>query len=186
MQLKSHLSLAVHIVNSLNDKKLKLFQKAFLFGCVSPDINVLTYLKGSVGHKPLKGHDYKSSYGYISKKLRSLQRKSKLNILDFYEIGKVVHYIADDFTYPHNEEFSENLSEHCRYEKDLHPHFETYLSERNLNEISLDEDAVETDPLSYLDDSHKKYRQEDPSYSRDSQYATKVSEKVVSKLLSAS
>ena len=88
MQFKSHISLAVYLVNNLNNRNLKLFQKAFMFGCVSPDINVLTYLRGSFKNSPLKGHHYKSSYSTVNRKLSALQKKKRLSLLDYYEIGK--------------------------------------------------------------------------------------------------
>lgn len=182
MQFKSHISLAVYLVNTLNNRNLKLFQKAFMFGCVSPDINVLSYLKGSFKNKPLKGHHYKSSYTLVNRKLSMLQKKKRLSLIDYYEIGKVVHYIADNFTYPHNDNYSKSISEHCKYEKELHSHLESYLSNKK-EEVKKDKTILSV--KEYLDENHNKYCGEEPSFQRDSIYVTEVSETVVTRLLSA-
>lgn len=37
-----------------------------------------------------------------------------------YLLGKLIHYIADAFTFPHNNVFKRNLVQHCKYENKLH------------------------------------------------------------------
>ena len=56
-----------------------------------------------------------------------LQEKPKLNLFDFYTLGKLIHYTADAFTAAHNESFQGNLQEHRSYESSLHQSFLGYF-----------------------------------------------------------
>ena len=58
-----------------------------------------------------------------------LERREKLNLLDYYTIGKLIHYTTDAFTSAHNEEFGSSLTDHREYEAALQEHFLGYLSE---------------------------------------------------------
>ena len=42
----------------------------------------------------------------------------------YYTLGKLTHYLADAFTYPHNDHFSDSLMDHHRYESDLRLYLE--------------------------------------------------------------
>ena len=56
-----------------------------------------------------------------------LERKDKLNLFDYYTLGKLIHYTADAFTYVHNDIFTNGLVEHRTYEAALQIHFLEYL-----------------------------------------------------------
>ena len=78
------------------------------FGSIAPDIFVHTYLKG---------HTYDTAAEMIFQKIEKLEEKGKVGIWSSFQLGYILHYIEDFFTYPHNSCFAENLSEHIRYEK---------------------------------------------------------------------
>ncbi len=61
----------------------------------------------------------------MRKLFESLRSKDKLGIRD-YRLGKLTHYVADAFTYPHNRIFRQP-SQHCRYEQELHCEFVSAL-----------------------------------------------------------
>ena len=43
-----------------------------------------------------------------------------------YLLGKLIHYVADAFTFLYNKVFKGNLVQHCKYENKLH----AYMAER--------------------------------------------------------
>ena len=49
-----------------------------------------------------------------------------------YLLGKLIHYIADAFTFPHNNVFKGNLVQHCKYENKLH---QAYLNGERIISI---------------------------------------------------
>ncbi len=104
------------------------YKRAFLLGCISPDANPTTYLKGSLRYQWLRGHNWNNAKRYITRISNRLDRKKKLKLLDYYKLGKLIHYTVDAFTLAHNAHFPENLQEHRLYEKDLQKHFTDYLA----------------------------------------------------------
>lgn len=129
MRTKTHVLLAKHLLNQMPTFDLQIHKKAFIFGCVQPDYNKLTYLKGYSRHHSLKGHNYSSTSGYICHVSDKLQGKARWSLRDYYRLGKLTHYISDSFTYPHNDDFPGTIWEHKEYEARLHILFADYLKE---------------------------------------------------------
>ncbi|HWS42189.1 MAG TPA: zinc dependent phospholipase C family protein [Pseudoflavonifractor sp.] len=48
-------------------------------------------------------------------------KQKKWSPQDYFRLGKLMHYIADAFTCPHNESFTGTLWSHRIYEAHLHP-----------------------------------------------------------------
>lgn len=143
MKMKSHVLLAQYLLSSIPNCHSVIYQKAFVFGCIEPDLNIFSYLKGSVTCQKLRGHNYDNSYVYTLRTFKKLQGREKWGLRDYYRFGKLIHYLADAFTYPHNESFTGTLWEHRIYETHLHPHFSAYLRQckknsetENLKDIS--------------------------------------------------
>ena len=128
MKTESHKLLGEYLINhcrSVNDWRYK---KAFLWGCVEPDYNVLTYLKGSRSIQPFRGHNFKNAEHFILGMIGQLERTKRWGIKEYYRLGKLIHYISDAFTYPHNEHCSESLKGHLRYEGELHNSFRDFVA----------------------------------------------------------
>ena len=53
MQTKDHLALGLGLLAGTQDEGLEKHKRAFLFGCVEPDFNPLTYLRGYMIYAPL-------------------------------------------------------------------------------------------------------------------------------------
>ena len=111
MQASSHLELAYQL--------LRLFpgiqpveRAAFLFGSVEPDLNALTYLKGIAHGMGLHGHNYAQVLPRIVRLSALLKDRQAWRVLDYYRMGKLVHYVADAFTLPHNTAFQGNHRAH--------------------------------------------------------------------------
>ena len=171
MHLKDHILIAKKIIskNEINIKKI--FGKVFILGCIQPDINYFTYLKGSIKYKFLHGHNYENSLKLIEKKIKKICRKNRLTLIDYYNMGKVVHYIADDFTYPHNKRFMQDIREHCKYEEDLNRSFGKYINIKSENyEIEF---IRKENIFNFLINMHEEYLNIKPGIQVDSYYIYK-------------
>lgn len=115
METKNHWHLAEFICSERHFEKYK---KQFMLGNIMPDINLFTYLQG---------HTYKKSIDMIYTNAKSLVEKKKWNGNSFYHLGIILHYIADYFTFPHNNTFTGSLKDHCAYEEKLHTRFLQFL-----------------------------------------------------------
>ena len=105
MQKRSHRLLASALLSSQQGFHAKRFELAFLFGSFQPDCNPLTYLKGSWRGQKLRGHNFSNSQLYIYTRIHRLQRRTHWTMWQYYTLGKLTHYLADAFTYPHNDHF---------------------------------------------------------------------------------
>lgn len=129
MRGKSHRYLGRYLVEHYMSDVPELHQKAFLVGCIEPDRNPVTYLKGSLRHQWLRGHNYRNARRFMRKISLRLERKDHLKLYDYYTLGKLIHYTADAFTYAHNDTFTTNLGDHMEYESALQDHFLQYIEE---------------------------------------------------------
>lgn len=132
MQKRSHKLLAQTLLDSYDGFEKKRFEVAFLFGSFQPDCNPLSYLKGSLRAKKLMGHNFSNSQRYIYRHILSLQRRHQWNLWQYYTLGKLTHYLADAFTYPHNDTYPDSLMDHRRYEDHLRRQFALYLADRRV------------------------------------------------------
>ena len=134
MRKKSHISLAKYIVGSLGEQDFMKHKKAFYLGSILPDCKP-SFLTVK--------HEIEGTFPKIQnelKRLVELQQSSKINMRVFYRnLGEIIHYIADYFTFPHNAKFTGNLKDHCIYEKHLKQSLKEYIqsgeAERNQPHI---------------------------------------------------
>ena len=142
---------------------------AFRLGCIEPDRNPATYLKGSFRSQWLRGHNYGNAKRYMFRISRRLEKKEHLNVLDYYTLGKLIHYTTDAFTYAHNEEFSTDLGEHMTYEAALQNYFLEYMqAEPNGSELCADSIAEA------IRIQHRDYIRKPADIRTDTKYALKV------------
>lgn len=127
MRRKSHICLGNYLIDQYMLSAKKWHRRMFLFGCVQPDMNPLTYLKGSLRARWLCGHHYPNAKPFMERISQRLERRKQLHIMDYYTLGKLIHYTADAFTYAHNDTFPGSLSGHRNYEKELQYLFLSYL-----------------------------------------------------------
>ena len=175
---KSHLHLGKYLAEHYMEHVSKRYIQAFLIGCVQPDKNPVTYLKGSVQHQWLRGHNYLNAAGFMQRICQRLEHKKLLTIFDYYTLGKLIHYIADAFTRAHNSDFSQNLLEHRQYEYILQIHFLKYLSSNPQPVIRSLSSMMDT--IIY---SHQEYSRLDPHINNDAAYTLMVSCSVLSIIL---
>ena len=122
MRKKSHISLAKYIVGSLEEQDLVKHKKAFYLGSILPDCKP-SFLTVK--------HEIEGTFPKIQNELKNLvelRPSSKINMRVFYRnLGEMIHYIADYFTFPHNAAFTGNLKDHCIYEKHLKQSLKDYI-----------------------------------------------------------
>lgn len=122
MRKKSHVSLGRYLAYDMDCAELFRHRKAFILGNALPDCK-----PSFVTTK----HEFEETaaavFGAIER-LVLLDEKYEENDRAFCrDLGQVIHYLADYFTYPHNAHFKGNLKDHCMYEKQLKNQLGAYI-----------------------------------------------------------
>ena len=169
MQKRSHRLLAAALLQSRSGFSARRYEAAFLFGSFQPDCNPLSYLKGSRTARFLRGHNYDNSKEYLFSQIRTLQNRENWTLWQYYTLGKLTHYLADAFTYPHNSTYSESLMAHRRYEARLR----LYL-EQQLEKYALGREERREDLTAALMKLHERYLTRSSDLRRDAVYICKA------------
>lgn len=178
MRAESHLLLGRYLAKQYMDSAPRSYVRAFLLGCIEPDRNPATYLKGSFRRQWLRGHNWGNAQCYIQRVSRRLERRRKLHLLDFYALGKLIHYTTDAFTHAHNERFSTDLKYHRQYEHSLQEYFVPYLTHSPTPCIAGQESVMRT-----IHTFHRSYLALPGSTYTDSRYTVSACCSVLSVLL---
>lgn len=122
MRKKSHISLARYMIDSLNDEELKKHKLSFYLGSILPDI------------KPsfiYKRHEINGTFPAVSRHIERLSEGQKAihkkNRKYYRDLGQISHYLADYFTFPHNDIYPGNIKDHCSYEEKLKKDLRSYI-----------------------------------------------------------
>lgn len=166
MRGKSHQCLGRYLVQHYMADVPKAYTRAFLIGCIEPDRNPATYLKGSIRNQWLRGHNYLNARRYMRRISRRLERRPELRLLDYYTLGKLIHYTTDAFTYAHNNSFPTDLSDHCQYEAELQEHFLAYMEKDPKVNIEYAKTI-----MGAIYRYHREYEQQPSNVHRDTKYA---------------
>lgn len=166
MRRESHRILGEVISEELLDTSSPLECAAFRLGCIEPDYNYLTYIKGSIRGQAFHGHNYTNSRNYIRRLSGRLERAAYHGILYHYRLGKLTHYILDAFTYVHNDIFTGTIAEHIHYEHAMSPLFEKLLRQGYQERIQMKENIAKTiDALHELYLEKRREMRDDCTYS---------------------
>lgn len=103
--------------------------KAFLLGCIEPDRNPATYLKGSIRCQWLRGHNYRNARALYACHFQPGWKRRKSSACSTTIPWQALHYTTDAFTYAHNDTFPTALSDHREYEAALQDHFLEYMKQ---------------------------------------------------------
>lgn len=136
MQTIDHRILAEFLETRFDRSVPDIFRKAFIFGAIEPDLNFFTYFHGWKRGTKMHGHNYENILPVMKSMFMSFENKTGIGIWDYYRLGKLTHYVADSFTYPHNGNFTGNLSDHCDYETELHGSFTRMMSGNHGEKLS--------------------------------------------------
>ena len=165
MQKRSDTLLASTLLECEHGFGAKRFEWAFLLGSFQPDCNPLTYLKGSLRAYKLRGHNFSNSQIYINAHIRRLQRRARWNVWHYYTLGKLTHYLADAFTFPHNENYPDSLIAHREYEDHLRVYLAEYLCGRTLQL-----EQTRRDLTLAIDELHRRYMETRANVNQDARY----------------
>lgn len=143
MRGASHRCLGQYLAERYMGNVSERYIFAFQLGCIEPDRNPATYFKGSIRCQWLRGHNYKNARRYMRSISWRLEKKPRLNLFDYYTLGKLIHYIADAFTYAHNDTFTNGLEEHREYEAALQEHFLRYIGQNPCVDIKASRSIME-------------------------------------------
>ena len=165
MQKRTHTLLAQTLLRSGTGFSARRFELAFLFGSFQPDVNPLSYLKGSLHYNKLKGHNYTNSRAYINTKILKLQHRRRWTMWQYYTLGKLTHYLADAFTFPHNENYPDSLIAHRAYEDALRVYLAEYLRNRTLRLERARQDLTLA-----IDELHRRYMETQADVNQDARY----------------
>ena len=166
MRGKSHTQLGRYLADTYFSQAPRRCRRAFLLGCIQPDRNPSTYLKGSLRAQWLRGHNYENAKYVIFRPAKRLEAKPRWNILDYYAAGKLIHYTTDAFTFAHNASFPVNLHEHKIYEDRLQTYFLQFLQTHHTPEQRPEPTIRET-----ITKNHLAYLSCTPDIFRDARYA---------------
>lgn len=169
MQKRSHTLLAQTLMRSESGFGARRYELAFLFGSFQPDVNPFSYLKGSLHYNKLKGHNYVNSRQYINARIRKLQSRTRWTVWQYYTLGKLTHYLADAYTYPHNENYPDSMLSHHCYETDLRLFLGRYLTHQYIRRQQARRDLIAA-----LDELHQQYMATRASMYRDASYILKA------------
>ena len=174
VQKRSHLLLARSLLSREHGFPARRYELAFLFGSFEPDCNPFSYLKGSLHSKLFGGHTYGNSRAYIRRRIRRLQRRTHWNLWNYYTMGKLTHYVADAFTWPHNPHFPGVGWEHHVYETALRLALSARLSDAPRRDLLPEVSAALPEELETL---HARYLAEAaPGVDVDIEYILKASD----------
>ena len=170
----SHKTLGTYLAERYLHNASKQQIRAFLLGCTQPDINPATYLKGSIRCKWLRGHNWANARSFMEKLARRLEKKQRLRLLDYYTMGKLIHYTVDAFTSSHNDHFPTDLQIHRNYESQLQAYFLPYLKGRRQSAPAAHSSIMDT--ICFY---HKEYAAAPSNIRTDSRYCVLVTSLVL-------
>ena len=169
MKAYTHKQLAKYFIKNYFQALPKLYSKAFLIGCIEPDRNISTYLKGSIKYQWLRGHNWTNTKKYILRLAQRLEHKKHMKLMDYFLLGRLTHYLADAFTFAHNAQFGHDLRIHRAYENALMIHMDTRL--RMHHKIPM----TNSIPLeTYINVCHDHYISKPKSAQGDSEYILQI------------
>lgn len=127
----------------------------------------------------LRGHNFSNAAPSILETIQKLQQKREWRLREYYQLGKLIHYVTDAFTFAHNEAFGKSIRGHRRYEFRLHSYFERFLAcSKPVPQAGAELSAIE-----YLIAKHRQYSQASTGPRTDTHYILKTTSLVFSRLL---
>ena len=180
MRKKSHLSLSLYLLDSLDSVLLEEHRKAFLLGSILPDCK-----PSFVTTK----HNVEETFEMVCKEIEQLTIEAgdykRISTAYCTKLGEITHYMADYFTFPHNNTFMGNIREHCVYEKELKHALKKYIrSEKVYTNKSIAESfKTPQDLCQFVKALHNQYLLAKKSVEIDCMYIVALCHIVVSGIL---
>jgi len=167
MQTRDHEELSRYLMEKFDYPVIKILRQAFILGSIEPDYNPITYLRGTIKKQRFRGHNFENAHDYIETLIDKIEAENISEIKRCYLLGKLIHYVADAFTFPHNKAFTGSLAEHCLYEKGLHGYMVNKLKNTLIVSVRI---APAKRLIEQIDEIHRQYLKERQSYVTDCRY----------------
>ncbi len=180
MRKKSHISLSMYLVNSMDSELLESHKKAFIMGSILPDCK-----PSFVTTK----HNIQETFDIVCKFIDELtvdtEGFKKISTAYCRRLGEVTHYLADYCTFPHNEIFHGTLREHCKYEKYLKKALKNYIKSDNIiiNRQIVYSFSKPQDLIDYILKIHNQYLLCNKTVESDCMYIVSLCHVVVAGIL---
>lgn len=111
MKTKNHEELSCYLMEQVDYPVKNKLKRALILGSIEPDYNLITYLRGSIKVEKLRGHNFDNAHHCIETLIDKIETGIMSEVKRWYLLGKLIHYVADAFTFPHNKVFKGNLAE---------------------------------------------------------------------------
>lgn len=180
MRKKSHISLSLYLINNIDSELLETHKKAFIVGSILPDCKPSFV---TIRHNIEETFEMVTEF--IKKLTTDYENFKRISTAYCRKLGEVTHYIADYFTFPHNDEFDGNIKDHCMYEKHLKYALKEYI---NSEDICVNKDIARNfktpDELcSFVKNLHKQYLSNKNDIASDCRYIVALCHIVVTGIL---
>ncbi len=184
MRKKSHILLAGFFADECPAQDLMRYRKAFCIGSILPDLSPKMITEP---------HEFATSFEDIKDLVGKLT--SEWERLEYREryfwrgLGVVMHYLADYFTFPHNDTFPGTLKDHCLYERDLKYALRNYTqtekarSEFRSQMLEGRNCRDEQEIFSFLEEEHSRYLQEAHSPEEDCRWIVQICSRVFASVI---
>lgn len=154
MRKKSHISLAVFLADKLEFEGINNHRRAFCVGSILPDCKP-SFLTTK--------HAFNETFEMVQKRIENYIEYSasldKHTMKGARDLGQIIHYTADYFTFPHNKHYDGNLKDHCVYEKKLLLALKEYLNNYDVTKHTEYEIYFESldELIEFIKERHKEY-----------------------------
>ncbi len=160
--------------------ELEAHRKAFYLGSILPDCKP-SFLT--------QRHEFDRTFDMVKERICDLSKDRELvhrNARAYMRhLGEVIHYIADYFTFPHNETYDGSLKDHCYYEKDLKFRLREYVRSGRIFQEQTESDRLKTPEAiaSFIQAMHREYVSRKRNVEEDCRYIVRVCLQVVQAIL---
>ncbi len=180
MRKKSHISLAMYIADSLDSNELSRHRKAFYIGSILPDCKP-SFLTTK--------HEFTGTISMVEDKIREMttdydpnSQSERRYVID---LGQVLHYVADYFTFPHNTTYQGNLKDHCVYEKELKFSLRSYIKSGEALKVANEPIECKTCEalFRFIEKAHQEYLSMKRNVEEDCAYIVRICHQVAAAIL---
>jgi hypothetical protein len=183
MRKKSHILLASYLVKDIQKEQLLQHKKAFVLGSILPDCR-----PSFITTK----HEFFGTFEMVQERMERLSRHHsilKINQRVYARhLGEVIHYIADYFTFPHNNTYTGSLKDHCVYENHLKFGLRNYIRSNQacLDKTDFKEFSNIEELFQFIRVAHMDYLSRERNVEEDCLYIVTVCRQVVQGILELS
>lgn len=180
MRKKSHISLANYLMKSMKTEDLQNHKKAFYIGSILPDC-VPSFIT--------RRHSIDETFELLKVEISKVTDSYDMGrgITGYYcrHLGVITHYIADYFTFPHNNIFTGTIREHCSYENDLKLAFRAYVKSDEAKRVREKTTIFRTvdEICQFITEMHAEYLKAIKVIKIDCMYIVELCHKVVDAIL---